>query len=101
MTEKGLKVNMKKTKAFCTSEKTVSMETFKFPCSVCGGGMGSSPFYVSNVTFRCIKNASQYKNALACYRFLCRKCSGFTCSAEADVDVSLDGDKIEKVTKFS
>ena len=55
MTEKGLKANVKKTKDFCTGERTASIETFNFRCSVCKGGVGSSPFYVSNVTFGCIK----------------------------------------------
>ena len=38
--EKGLKVNVKKTKAFCTGERTKAMKTFKFPCSACGKGEG-------------------------------------------------------------
>ena len=33
--EKGLKVNVKKTKAFCTRKRTVAMKTSKFPCSAC------------------------------------------------------------------
>ena len=32
--EKGFKVNMKKTKAFCMNKKTVTMETYKFSCSI-------------------------------------------------------------------
>ena len=33
--EKDLKVNVKKTNAFCTSKRTVAIETSEFPCSVC------------------------------------------------------------------
>ena len=33
--------------------------------------------------------------------FLCRKCSGFTGSIFADEEVTIDGDVIKKVAKFS
>ena len=35
VTKNGLKVTVKKTKAFCTNEKNVAMVTSKLPCSVC------------------------------------------------------------------
>ena len=33
--------------------------------------------------------------------FVCRKCSSFTSSAEDDGDVTIDGNVMEKMTKFS
>ena len=36
--EKGWKPNVKNMNAFLTGERTVTMETLKFLCSVCGGG---------------------------------------------------------------
>ena len=51
----------------------------------------------------CIRNAPKYERAVArqCINFVCRKCSGSSDSADNDGDVSLDGDVIEKMTKFS
>ena len=55
-TEKGMKVNVKKTMAFCTDERTVAMETSKFSCSVSRMSCWKKlPFYTSNVTVGCIK----------------------------------------------
>ena len=50
MTEKGLKVNVNKVKAFCNGEKTVAMETSRFLSSVCRRDVGSTPLYVRNAT---------------------------------------------------
>ena len=41
MMEKGLKANAKKMKAFCTGERTVSIETSTFPYLFCRRGVGS------------------------------------------------------------
>ena len=60
MTEKGLKVDVKKTKVFfCTGERTVAMKTLKIPCSVCGRGVG--------------------RNSIMCLKCTCwahKRCSG-------------------------
>ena len=40
--EKGLKVNVKKTKAFCTGKKTVAMKTSKFLSTICRRGVGGT-----------------------------------------------------------
>ena len=41
--EKGLKVNVKKTKVMrCSAERSVAKESGKFPCAVCSKGVGSN-----------------------------------------------------------
>ena len=44
MREKDLKMNVKKTKVFGISDRTVAMESSTFPCSVCRRGAGRN-FY--------------------------------------------------------
>ena len=62
MTEKDLKGNVKKTKAFCTGERTEVTETSKFPCSVCGKGVKKSIFCIT-FYWKCIKDALAYDRA--------------------------------------
>ena len=38
--EKGMKINVSKTKAFYTRRNFVRMQMQKYPCSVCGKGVG-------------------------------------------------------------
>ena len=52
---------LKKTKTFCTGDRTVTMETSKFPCSVCRTGVGSN----SILGIKGIKDATEYRSALA------------------------------------
>jgi len=40
MKEKGMKVNVCKTKAFCSGAREVFSHSVKFPCSVCRKGVG-------------------------------------------------------------
>ena len=56
MTEKDLKVNVKKIKAFCNCEKTVKIETFKFHAQFVEEFCEVTQFYLLNVTVGCIKN---------------------------------------------
>ena len=59
ITEKSLKVNVKKTKVFRTGEKTGAMETSKFSCSKSRRGVG--------------------RNSILCFKCNCcvhKKCSG-------------------------
>ena len=54
MTEKGLKVNVKKTKFFCAGKKTVAMEA-SFHALYVEEKWGETPFYASSVIVWCIK----------------------------------------------
>ena len=70
--EKSLKVNVKKTKAFCTGKKTVAMETSKFPCSVCRREVGSTSIQCINATVGCVKKCSRTVPHKLWYAYRCR-----------------------------
>ena len=60
MTEKGLKVNVKKTRVFCTGKRTVGIE---FPVQYVEEELEETPFYALNVTVGCMKDALAWENA--------------------------------------
>ena len=62
---KKVEYKCEKTRAFCTAEETVAMETSKCPFSVCRRRVEETPFCASNVTFVCIKDVLTYKSAYA------------------------------------
>ena len=57
--EKGMKINVNKTKAFYTRRKFVRMQMRKYPCSVCGKGVGRN-------SVQCTK----------CQHWVHKRCSG-------------------------
>ena len=100
-TEKGLKVNVKKTKAFCTGERTVAMETSKLPCSVCRSGTGRNSILWTKCNCWVHKRCSGTRKCLSkAVDFGCRIYSDFKGSTQADKEVTLDDDVVEKVAKF-
>ena len=56
MMEKGLKVNVKRTMVFRTGKRTVAIEAFEFPCTVCRRGVGRNSI-LSIKYNKCINNA--------------------------------------------
>ena len=63
VTEKALKLNVRKTKAFCTGERTVAMETSKFPCSVYRRGVVKEFILCIKCNCWVLKDALAYESA--------------------------------------
>ena len=61
VTEKGLKLNLKKKKVFALVRELSSLKQAQFV----EVELEVTPFYASNVTVGCIKNAPEYKSASA------------------------------------
>ena len=98
MTEKRLKVNVIKTKAFCTGKRTVAMKTSKFPCSVYRIGVERN--FISCIKSNCWVNKRRsciQKCLSTAVDSVNRKCFCSTGSTNADEEVTLNSDVIEKV----
>ena len=74
--EKGLKVNVKKTKVMrCSAEPSVAKESGKFPCAVCSKGVGSNSIRCTKCKKWVHKNCSGVKGRLkADSNYQCLKC---------------------------
>jgi len=104
MERKGMKVNVAKTKVMITGVKMGKEVRCKWPCGVCGKGVG-------NNSVKCVmcekwihKRCSGIKGNLSkvCGTFVCAKCKGKRQTAEAldgDIDIG-NGCKLEKVARF-
>jgi len=65
LSEKGMKVNVKKTKAFCTSKRFTRVYSYKFPCPVCGKGVGRNSIMCVNCKNWVHKRCSGVKSSIA------------------------------------
>ena len=79
---------MRKTKAFCTGEKNCIKENFQVS-TLRLVKWEVTPFYESNVTVGCIKNAPEYEYLSKAMDFECRKCSDSAGNTEDDKNVKV------------
>jgi hypothetical protein len=97
---KGLKVNVNKTKAFCTGERMAMTLAAKDPCSVCGKGVRSNSIQCTKCRKWVHKRCTGIKGSLAEARFFeCKRCRGLLVETSKE-SVTLAGDEIERVEKF-
>jgi len=97
---KGLKVNVSKTKVFCTGERTTMTLAVKDPCSVCGRGVQRNSIKCLKCRKWVHKRCSGVRGQLMAVRnFECKRCCGLLADGSEE-SVSLDGDIVEKVDKF-
>jgi len=107
MEAKGLKVNVAKTKIMVGGEgKGDIEESGKWPCGVCGKGVGRNSLQCTKCLKWVHKKCSRVKGGLqaASVTFTCTRClKGVSSTASAAVNTGLDignGDTFEKVGKF-
>ena len=97
---KGMKVNINKTKALYTGGKIVRTQSCKHPCSICGRGVGRNSIQCTKCGNWVHKKCSGVLGSLLkVQHFECRKC---LCTVIENLDkrISLDGDDIEIVDRF-
>jgi len=98
--EKGMKVSVCKTKAFCAGAQEIYSHSAKFPCSVCGKGVGRNSMKCTNVQNGCIRDVLVCKTVLKlAVSFVCKRCLHLV-HANRDERVTLDGNDLEVVDKF-
>ena len=103
MESKGLRVNVTKTKVMisgCSVGKP--QEKGKFPCSVCGKGVGSNSIFCGTCKHWVHKKCSGITGMLKDdNQFKCKRCKKTEAADDSDIEkVYLDGEAIEVVQKF-
>ena len=100
--EKKKKTNVNKTKAFYTRRNFVRMQMRKYPCSVCGKGVGRNSVQCTKCQHWVHKRCSGVHGNLTQEKdFTCKKCIPDVLFEDEDKMISLDEDNIEVVDRFS
>ena len=96
-----MKINVNKTKAFYT-RNFVRMQMRKYPCSVCGKGVGRNSVQCTKCQHWVHKRCSGAHGSLTQEKdFTCKKCIPGVLFEDEDKMITLDGDNIEVVDRFS
>ena len=103
METKGLRVNVKKTKVMVSSrDLKPKNKTGKFPCGVCGKGVGSNSILCRSCNHWTHHRCSQVRGSLSSVvNFTCPTCrDGTQLDSQPQSTVSLVGSNLEVVDKF-
>jgi len=101
--EKGLKVNIGKTKVMLnTTKSAVKKDTGKYPCSVCRKGVGRNSIQCINCKTWVHKRCSEVKGKLKDITdFKCMRCMNTPKNDESKKNITLDQDVVlDCVTEF-
>ena len=75
MEKRGLKVNLQKTKLLATGKKRdTAVESGRFPCGVCGSGVGVNSILCTSCNKWTHKRCSGPRNLNGVVNFVCRAC---------------------------
>ena len=75
MEKRGLKVNLQKTKLLVTGKKRdTAVESGRFPCGVCGSGVGVNSILCTSCNKWTHKQCSGLRNLNGVVNFVCRAC---------------------------
>ena len=90
--EKGMKINVNKTKAFYTRRNFVRIQMRKYTCSVCGKGVGRNSVQCTKCQHWVHKRCSGVHGSLTREKdFTCKKCIPGVLFEDEDNMISLDG----------
>ena len=97
-----MKINANKTKAFYTRRNFVRMQMRKYPCSVCGKEVGRNSVQCTKCQHWVHKRCSEVHGSSTQEKdFTCKKCIPGMLFEDEDKMITLDGDNIEVVERFS
>ena len=100
--EKEMKIKVNKTKAFYIRRNFVRMRMRKYLCSVCGKGMGRNSVQSTKCQHWVYKRCSGVRRSLTQEKDLtCKNCILGVLFEDEDKMITLDGDNIEVVDRFS
>ena len=104
MERRGLKVNMAKTKMMVTGKKIEeNIQVGRFPCGVCGNGVGVNSILCTECDKWCHKRCSGLRKLNGVVDFCCPTCvrriNGGGAREEAET-IEVDGGIIEEVKQF-
>ena len=99
--DKEIKINVNKTKAFYTTRNFVRMRIRKYPCSVCGKGLGQNSVQCIKCQHWVHKRCSGVHRRLTKEKdFTCKKCIPGVLFQDEDKRMNLNGDNIEVADRF-
>ena len=102
--QKGLKVNVGKTKIMCSAHDApkAGIKSTKFPCGVCGSGVGANSIQCTNCLKWVHKRCTNIRGRLQyVVGFVCRTCSTpVEGAAQLPEKISIGGDEFEVVADF-
>ena len=103
MEEKGLRVNVGKTKVMISSSSAnTSTKSGKYPCGVCSKGVGNNSIFCKSCKSWVHGRCSGIKGKLTLVsNFACPKCNGLISPGPPPADkIQLDGSELEVFNKF-
>ena len=100
--ERGMKINMEKTKVMITGEAPAKREEVgRFPCGCCGKGVGNNSIYCTLCRKWCHKRCSGLRDLRrAGNNFICPACVRGPLEAR-EREVEVEGEKLKVVDSFS
>lgn len=97
--KRGLKVNIAKTKILVTGKKEEVQQCGRFPCGVCGKGVGVNSILCTVCEKWCHKRCSGRSSVVGVSNFVCPACVRGTLDVDDD-SIEVDGQRIEEVSAF-
>ena len=101
---KGLKVNVGKTKIMCSAHDAPKalIKSIKFPCAVCGKGVGANSIQCTSCAKWVHKRCSEVKGRLsAVVNFVCKTCcTPALPENQLPEKINVDGDEFDTVSEF-
>ena len=100
MERRGLKVNLAKTKLMVTGKDSEIIQTGRYPCGVCGSGVGVNSILCTVCDKWCHKRCSGLSSLGRVTDFRCPACTQGTSFPHTDDSVTVDGGVIQEVAHF-
>ena len=98
---RGMKVNIGKTKLMVTGKKSEIIRSGRYPCGVCGRGVGANSILCTSCQYWCHGRCSGLRVVRVDPNFRCPACTGQVMREEADDDaLQIDGEVVEEVREF-
>ena len=97
---RGMKVNVAKTKVLVTGKKAEVVRSGRYPCAVCGKGVGVNSILCTVCGFWCHNRCSGVPNINNAPDFQCPTCTGQNQTEEPRDDLHLEGGVVDEVKEF-
>ena len=102
MARRGMKVNIGKSKIMVTGKRNEVIRSGRYPCGVCGRGVGQNSILCTACQLWCHKRCSGLARLGGNPNFLCPTCAGQGDRSveEESEDIHIGGEVIEEVEEF-
>ena len=98
---RGMKVNIGKTKSKVTGKRGEMIRSGRYPCRVCGRGVGQNSILSTSSQYGCHGKCSGLRAVRADPNFRCPACTGQVVHEEEDDDaLQIDGEVVGEMREF-